>query len=411
MCKTEELAYMQRITEAFIQAKCLVHFMKDISQILGMHCAVLGEKMNDLSMTQPPEEHAFTGEMRAFCQIETDYAQRKPIYLGIPVEAEPDAVQRFCLQLAASFLPKFPEISQPVAFNSDTYLDSLYAFLFSNDFNQMSSLRVRLSLSQLKLYQEPPNCVLINIRTLAQQSDLSGLRAELERRLLTVHDSMLQYGGALILLHLFKTPELEEDFTARLDTILREQDAIGCASDVFKDPIRDFRIRIYLSRNEQVLDYLCVRNWDRDKGLFFYDAFKLVALCRSALEDDKRLCVRNWDRDKGLFFYDAFKLVALCRSALEDDKRLGKNQFVCRTALRIHSYDCKHDTEYLRTLLVYLNSRFSLSSTCKILHIHRNTVIYRIERLKTMFGVDFDSPWDCFNLLLSCHILDITKHM
>ena len=378
MCKTEELAYMQRITEAFIQAKCLVHFMKDISQILGMHCAVLGEKMNDLSMTQPPEEHAFTGEMRAFCQIETDYAQRKPIYLGIPVEAEPDAVQRFCLQLAASFLPKFPEISQPVAFNSDTYLDSLYAFLFSNDFNQMSSLRVRLSLSQLKLYQEPPNCVLINIRTLAQQSDLSGLRAELERRLLTVHDSMLQYGGALILLHLFKTPELEEDFTARLDTILREQDAIGCASDVFKDPIRDFRIRIYLSRNEQVLDYLCVRNWDRDKGLFFYDAFKLVALCRSALEDDKRL---------------------------------GKNQFVCRTALRIHSYDCKHDTEYLRTLLVYLNSRFSLSSTCKILHIHRNTVIYRIERLKTMFGVDFDSPWDCFNLLLSCHILDITKHM
>ena len=378
MCKTEELAYMQRITEAFIQAKCLVHFMKDISQILGMHCAVLGEKMNDLSMTQPPEEHAFTGEMRAFCQIETDYAQRKPIYLGIPVEAEPDAVQRFCLQLAASFLPKFPEISQPVAFNSDTYLDSLYAFLFSNDFNQMSSLRVRLSLSQLKLYQEPPNCVLINIRTLAQQSDLSGLRAELERRLLTVHDSMLQYGGALILLHLFKTPELEEDFTARLDTILREQDAIGCASDVFKDPIRDFRIRIYLSRNEQVLDYLCVRNWDRDKGLFFYDAFKLVALCRSALEDDKRL---------------------------------GKNQFVCRTALRIHSYDCKHDTEYLRTLLGYLNSRFSLSSTCKILHIHRNTVIYRIERLKTMFGVDFDSPWDCFNLLLSCHILDITKHM
>ena len=294
------------------------------------------------------------------------------------MEAEPDAVQRFCLQLAASFLPKFPEISQPVAFNSDTYLDSLYAFLFSNDFNQMSSLRVRLSLSQLKLYQEPPNCVLINIRTLAQQSDLSGLRAELERRLLTVHDSMLQYGGALILLHLFKTPELEEDFTARLDTILREQDAIGCASDVFKDPIRDFRIRIYLSRNEQVLDYLCVRNWDRDKGLFFYDAFKLVALCRSALEDDKRL---------------------------------GKNQFVCRTALRIHSYDCKHDTEYLRTLLVYLNSRFSLSSTCKILHIHRNTVIYRIERLKTMFGVDFDSPWDCFNLLLSCHILDITKHM
>ena len=371
-----QLEYSKKITDAFLSAACLVDFTESVSALLGIHCAILGEKHNDLSLTSPPESHSFLGPLKPFCRIKTGANTKMPIYLGIPVDQEVDEDQAYCLNLVSAFLPKFPEISQPIIFNSDTYVSSLYAFLFSNDFNQMSSLRIRLSLSQLKLYQQPPNCVIVNMRSTAQDCDLNTLKQELEHSFLTVHDSLLQYGGALILMHLFKASELESSFRPGLDAILRKHNAIGCISDIFQDPIRDFRVRVYLSRNEQVLNYLYGRG-----------------------------------RDKGLVSYDTYKLVALCYSALEDDKLLGKNQFVCQSALRIYEYDRKHDTEYLRTLLVYLNSRFSLSSTCNILHVHRNTVIYRIERLKSYFGINFDEPWDCFNLLLSCHILDITKYI
>ena len=56
----------------------------------------------------------------------------------------------------------------------------------------------------------------------------------------------------------------------------------------------------------------------------------------------------------------------------------------------IRSYDTDHHTDFLITLRVYLDANGNVAKTAKRLHVHGNTVRYRIVRLAEDFGVDLE---------------------
>ena len=64
-------------------------------------------------------------------------------------------------------------------------------------------------------------------------------------------------------------------------------------------------------------------------------------------------------------------------------------------------HDRRHGTEYCLTLFTYILCHHSLQDTCESLSLHRNTVLYRINRLKTDFGLDPDSAAERFNIFIS----------
>lgn len=53
---------------------------------------------------------------------------------------------------------------------------------------------------------------------------------------------------------------------------------------------------------------------------------------------------------------------------------------------KVYLYDRKHDTEYQKTLQAYLENHCNVSQTAKAMYLHRNTVIYRLDRMKELFG-------------------------
>jgi len=53
-------------------------------------------------------------------------------------------------------------------------------------------------------------------------------------------------------------------------------------------------------------------------------------------------------------------------------------------------YDQKHDTELLPSLETYLRYHGNMSQAAKALHIHRNTLIYRLKRIGEISGLDLD---------------------
>ena len=53
---------------------------------------------------------------------------------------------------------------------------------------------------------------------------------------------------------------------------------------------------------------------------------------------------------------------------------------------RIAQYDKEHETAYLKTLRSYLEYGHNVTRAAVALYIHRNTMIYRIERMKELFG-------------------------
>ncbi len=57
-------------------------------------------------------------------------------------------------------------------------------------------------------------------------------------------------------------------------------------------------------------------------------------------------------------------------------------------------YDTEHRTELVRTLAVYLHHHGSHKQAARVLHLHTNTVAYRIARIETITGLALGDPDD-----------------
>lgn len=61
----------------------------------------------------------------------------------------------------------------------------------------------------------------------------------------------------------------------------------------------------------------------------------------------------------------------------------------------------------MKTLLVYLENGKSVHKASEILHLHKNTVNYRIQRIKDLFGLDYDKATDMNHIFLSLKIKEL----
>ena len=67
----------------------------------------------------------------------------------------------------------------------------------------------------------------------------------------------------------------------------------------------------------------------------------------------------------------------------------------------LDEYDKKNDAELCRTLEVYISCERHYAKTAGILHIHRNTLLYRVRRITELTKADLDDPDERLHLLLS----------
>ncbi|MGH2544681.1 MAG: helix-turn-helix domain-containing protein [Ardenticatenaceae bacterium] len=65
------------------------------------------------------------------------------------------------------------------------------------------------------------------------------------------------------------------------------------------------------------------------------------------------------------------------------------------------AYDDQHQTELLDTLQTLLEQGGNISATAKALHLHRNSLVYRLERIRAISSLDPTDPDDAFTLKLA----------
>ncbi|CAG7579956.1 PucR family transcriptional regulator [Rhodococcus opacus] len=58
----------------------------------------------------------------------------------------------------------------------------------------------------------------------------------------------------------------------------------------------------------------------------------------------------------------------------------------------IRAYDATHHTDFLITLRAYFDSNANVSTAAGRVHVHGNTIRYRITRRTEEFHIDFDDP-------------------
>ena len=68
---------------------------------------------------------------------------------------------------------------------------------------------------------------------------------------------------------------------------------------------------------------------------------------------------------------------------------------------QIRKYDQKNRTQYYKTLQCYVMEERSIQRTAEALHIHKNTLLYRIRRMQELFPADLSDREERMRLLLS----------
>lgn len=102
-------------------------------------------------------------------------------------------------------------------------------------------------------------------------------------------------------------------------------------------------------------------------------------------------------------FYEQVKIYDLLNQIPKDNLIYFCNQKI----YKIYEYDKANESNYLNTLRIYLQTNRSIKITSNLLYLHRNTINYRILKIKELFEINLDDHTMLNQFLLSCQIMQI----
>ena len=69
-------------------------------------------------------------------------------------------------------------------------------------------------------------------------------------------------------------------------------------------------------------------------------------------------------------------------------------------------YDLNNNTQYMELLKVYLENDASVQVTADKMFVHRNTINYQLNRIKSITGLNLNTLEERFKLMLAYRIKD-----
>lgn len=110
--------------------------------------------------------------------------------------------------------------------------------------------------------------------------------------------------------------------------------------------------------------------------------------------------------ENGIYDYSKDKINLLIKSNLINDN------FISKELIKLKEFDTENDDELLETLYVYLACERSYVKTSELLNLHRNTIVYRINKIEGIINLDLDCIHERLHILLSSLIIsnDLLKY-
>jgi hypothetical protein len=108
-----------------------------------------------------------------------------------------------------------------------------------------------------------------------------------------------------------------------------------------------------------------------------------------------------------LFIYKDFYLDHIKSVFLQKEP----SKTLCHPKMQLLSdYDKKHNSELAYTLYMYLAHERNVAATSAAMHIHRNSLAYRIKKIDSLIGNDYDSYRERQHLILSYELNHTPPH-
>ncbi|AET68239.1 hypothetical protein Desor_2694 [Desulfosporosinus orientis DSM 765] len=94
---------------------------------------------------------------------------------------------------------------------------------------------------------------------------------------------------------------------------------------------------------------------------------------------------QDGDQDTSVHFFQDYVIRHLTRFIFVEN---GRNQFIHTKIELLHKYDQRNKTDLVKTLLTYFQFGQSKSLAAEQMHLHRNTLTYRLGIINKLIGID-----------------------
>lgn len=161
---------------------------------------------------------------------------------------------------------------------------------------------------------------------------------------------------------------------------------------------------------EEINDvYLKLTNTFKDKNIRIgiSSQFKDITKLKSYYEEavDALKIATEYVNNKQIVFIDDYRLLSLLTRIKPNELKKAIDPRV----EKIFKYDFENNTNYLETINAYFDSGRNINKAANALYVHKNSMYYRLEKMKELFDFDFDSNNDCLLLELSLKLHNFIK--
>ena len=129
--------------------------------------------------------------------------------------------------------------------------------------------------------------------------------------------------------------------------------------------------------------------------------FREVTLLDQAYKQaDAALRLSELAGESVMVTYDDVWALHLRELAMGDDVRSWK-AFVPPELQLLKEFDVRDKTEYVQSLAAYLNCGRNVARAARALHVHKNSMYYRVQRIEELVGIDLSDERICFLLQMA----------
>lgn len=114
--------------------------------------------------------------------------------------------------------------------------------------------------------------------------------------------------------------------------------------------------------------------------------------------------VKKRFKDRKVALFDEMGSYVLLRETKDSP---AVRMFLEKYLYPLLKYSEEKNADLFHTLRIYLQNHGNISQTANKLFIHRSTLLYRLEKIESLLGVDLNDPDHRFNLMLAARLYDL----
>ncbi|MEH7155483.1 PucR family transcriptional regulator [Neobacillus drentensis] len=118
--------------------------------------------------------------------------------------------------------------------------------------------------------------------------------------------------------------------------------------------------------------------------------------------------MKQFDNNTGIAHFEDYSVYHLLGSNIKSHEL---EDFFMKSLGKVYEHDKLHGTAYLTTLESYFQRNHNLSETAKTLFLHRNTLIYRIEKIKEILSTDLKNAEELLQIQLALKIYRLLPNL